>query len=71
VSRSLGKVNQAFQITHELGLKTPPVLRMGPWKLEDACWAVTAVIIIYDREKQNAELANFSILRYEPPKSIT
>jgi hypothetical protein len=24
----------------------------------------------YDREKQNAELANFSILRYEPPKSI-
>jgi hypothetical protein len=26
---------------------------------------------IYDREKQNAELANFSILRYEPPKSIT
>jgi hypothetical protein len=27
--------------------------------------------MIYDREKQNAELANFSILRYEPPKSIT
>jgi hypothetical protein len=26
---------------------------------------------IYDREKQNTELANFSILRYEPPKSIT
>jgi hypothetical protein len=26
---------------------------------------------IYDREKQNAELENFSILRYEPPKSIT
>jgi hypothetical protein len=24
----------------------------------------------YDREKQNAELANFWILRYEPPKSI-
>jgi hypothetical protein len=35
VSQSLGKVNRALQIAHELGMSNPYLYKLGPWKLED------------------------------------
>lgn len=45
VSYTLGKINRALQIAHDLGLKTPPVPRLGPRKLVDEFGAVAAVIM--------------------------
>jgi hypothetical protein len=48
VSQNMGKINRALQITHELGLKTPSVPKVGHWKLEDEFGAASAVIMVKD-----------------------
>jgi hypothetical protein len=46
VLQNLGKINRALQIAQELGLKTPSVPKLGPWKLEDEFGAASAVLIV-------------------------
>jgi hypothetical protein len=46
VSENLGKINRALQIAHELGSKTPPMPKLGSWKLEDEFGATTAAIML-------------------------
>jgi hypothetical protein len=46
ISQNVGKINRTLQITHELGLKTPPVPKLGPWKLEDKFGAAAAAIML-------------------------
>jgi hypothetical protein len=45
-SKKLSKINRALQIAHELGLKTPPVPKLGPWELEDEFGAASAAIML-------------------------
>jgi hypothetical protein len=44
VSKNMCKINRVLQIAHELGLKTPLVPRLGPWKLEDGSGSAARVI---------------------------
>jgi hypothetical protein len=63
-----------YEITRD-GIQPQPkkveaILKLSPPKTKRQLRHFLGMIN-FDREKQNAELANFSILRYEPPKSIT
>jgi hypothetical protein len=42
----MGNINRALQIAHELGLKTPLVPKLGPWKLEDEFRSAEAVFML-------------------------
>jgi hypothetical protein len=46
ISQNMGKINRALQIAHELGLKTPPVPKLGPWKLEGEFGSAAATIML-------------------------
>jgi hypothetical protein len=46
ISQNLSKINPALQIAHTLGLKTPPVPKLGPLKLEDEFRAAAAAKIL-------------------------
>jgi hypothetical protein len=45
VSQSLGKINRALQIAHELGMSNPPLPSLGTCKLEDDFGSGAAVIM--------------------------
>jgi hypothetical protein len=45
IKKNLGKVNRALQIAHELGMRDPPMPKLGPWKLVDEFGAAAATII--------------------------
>jgi hypothetical protein len=45
VSQNLRKVNRALQIAHETGMSSPPMPKLGPWKLEYEFGAGAAAIM--------------------------
>jgi hypothetical protein len=46
IKQNLGKVNRALQITHELGMRDPPMPKLVPWKLVDEFGAAAATIMV-------------------------
>jgi hypothetical protein len=45
VSKNLGKINWALQIAHDMGMSSPPMPKLGPWKLEDELGDGAAAIV--------------------------
>jgi hypothetical protein len=46
IGHKLSKVNRVLQISHELGLDTPPVPRLGPWPVEDKFGMGAAIMLL-------------------------
>jgi hypothetical protein len=46
VKQNMGKVNRALQIAHKLGMRDPPMPKLGPWKLVDEFGAAAATIMV-------------------------
>jgi hypothetical protein len=46
IKQSLGKVIRDLQIAHELGMRNPPMPKLGPWKLVDEFKAAAAIIMV-------------------------
>jgi hypothetical protein len=45
VSQSLGKINRALQISHEMGMANPTMPKLGPWRLQDEFGAGAVAIM--------------------------
>jgi hypothetical protein len=46
IKQNLGKVNRSLQIAHELGMRDPPMPKLGPWKLVEEFGAAAATIMV-------------------------
>jgi hypothetical protein len=46
IKKNMGKVNRALQIAHALGIRDPPMPKLGPWKLVDEFGAAAAAIMV-------------------------
>jgi hypothetical protein len=46
IKQNLGKVNRTLQISHELGIRYPPMPKLDPWKLVDEFGAAAATIMV-------------------------
>jgi hypothetical protein len=46
IKQNMGKVNRALQIAHELGMRDPPMPKLGPWKLVDEFGAAAATTMV-------------------------
>jgi hypothetical protein len=46
IKQNLGKVNWSLHITHKMGMRDPPMPKLGPWKLVDEFGAAAATIMV-------------------------